>query len=156
MARVQLPEGSQEILKQACKQAKNYRTKTRLWALWQLTEGKNKEQVAKELQVSPRAITHWIRRFKEAGVKGLADRPHPGRTPRLKQEEVAELKQLARAGQIRSLKQGCQVVLERFGQEYSVHGLWQRFEAIGLSWKVGRKSNVKANKEKQEAFQKGG
>jgi transposase len=156
MARVQWPEGSQEILKQAFKHAKNYRTKTRLWTLWQLTEGKSKEQVAKELQMSSRAITHWIRGYKEEGAKGLEDRPHPGRTPRLKQEEAAELRQLARAGQIRSLKQGCQVVLERFGQAYSVHGLWQRFEAIGLSWKVGRKSHVKANKEKQEAFQKGG
>jgi len=156
MAGVELPQDSKEVFKGAYKQEKEYRTKTRLWALWQLAEGKTEVQVAEELQVTSRSITNWVSRCKKEGVEGLRDRPRSGRSPRLNQQEGEELKALARQGKIRTLKEGCQVVLERFGKEYSVNGLWGRFEAIGLSWKVGRKGNVKADKEKQEAFKKGG
>jgi len=44
-------------------------------------EGKEIQQVAKELNVSLLTVSKWRRRFAEHGLKGLGDRPRPGKPP---------------------------------------------------------------------------
>jgi len=41
-------------------------------------EGKQIQQVARELKVSVRSVSKWRQRFSFGGVKGLYDRPRPG------------------------------------------------------------------------------
>jgi transposase len=52
-------------------------------------EGAANVQVAGELDVSIPTVLLWRRRFKERGLEGLADAPHPGR-PRTHSREVRE------------------------------------------------------------------
>jgi transposase len=40
---------------------------------------------------SPRAVAYWVKRFKEAGVQGLADVPRPGRPGRLDPSQMKRL-----------------------------------------------------------------
>jgi transposase len=45
-------------------------------------EGKEIQQVARELHTSISTVTKWRRRFCERGLEGLRDRPRPGKPPR--------------------------------------------------------------------------
>src|SRR5450432_1226976 len=44
-------------------------------------EGKEIQQVARELSTSIPTVTKWRRRFSEQGLEGLRDRPRPGKPP---------------------------------------------------------------------------
>ena len=61
--------------------------------LWWLG-GQSPSAVARRLGVSRQSVVGWCRRFVEAGVKGLADRPRSGRPPRLDAGGRAKLVEL--------------------------------------------------------------
>jgi transposase len=65
------------------------RTAMRARIILRAAEGAAHVQVADEIGVSVPTVLLWRRRFKEQGVAGLADAPHPGR-PRTHGREVRE------------------------------------------------------------------
>jgi transposase len=50
--------------------------------LWR-DEGYSAEQVAAPARVSRPTVNTWVRRYMQAGVAGLADRPRPGKAPQV-------------------------------------------------------------------------
>lgn len=65
------------------------RTVMRARIILRAAEGAAHVQIADELGVSVPTVLLWRRRFKEQGLAGLADAPHPGR-PRVHGREVRE------------------------------------------------------------------
>jgi transposase len=65
------------------------RTAMRARIVLRAAEGAAHVQIADELGVSVPTVLLWRRRFKERGLAGLADAPHPGR-PRVYGREVRE------------------------------------------------------------------
>ena len=65
------------------------RTVMRARIILRAAEGAAHVEIAQELGVSVQTILLWRRRFKEQGLAGLADAPHPGR-PRTYGREVRE------------------------------------------------------------------
>ena len=46
-------------------------------------EGKETQQVARELRTSTTTVAKWRRQFCERGLEGLRDRPRPGKPPNM-------------------------------------------------------------------------
>lgn len=59
--------------------------------VWWLWEGDAVSQVARRLGRTERRVRHWLKRFNELGLAGLADQPRSGRPPVYTPEEVAEV-----------------------------------------------------------------
>lgn len=66
--------------------------------------GKRNDEIAAELGIRPGTVGVWRRRFAAEGMKGLQDRPRPGKPPRyppaeLRSRVLAQIEQLPPAGQ---------------------------------------------------------
>jgi transposase len=55
------------------------------------SEGASLIQIAAELEVDPRTVESWLRRFNEQGLAGLQDRPRSGRPVTYPAEVVGEV-----------------------------------------------------------------
>lgn len=55
----------------------------RLHAVLLVARGLSCRQAAALLGASPRAVSYWVRRFEIENIKGLSEKRHPGRPPRL-------------------------------------------------------------------------
>lgn len=68
----------------------------RAWALSQ--EGWSGRAIAQALDVTPGAVSQWLKRAREGGAPTLAHRMPPGSAPRLSAEQLAQLPALLRYG----------------------------------------------------------
>jgi transposase len=66
----------------------------RMQAIKALLLGVARPTVAELFAVSERVVFDWVRRFNEAGIDGLIDRPRSGRPPKLSPERSAEVEDL--------------------------------------------------------------
>lgn len=53
----------------------------RAWAMLLLASGETYTAVARQVGLAERHVRKWANRFLQEGVKGLNDRPRPGRKP---------------------------------------------------------------------------
>lgn len=95
------------------------------WALKQ--EGWPQKEIARALGVSAGAVSQWLKRAHEAGgTEGLKRRPAPGKTPRLRGAQRAQLPALlARGaeaygfrGDVWTAKRVAQLIADTFGVRY--------------------------------------
>ena len=85
----------------------------------------------------------WVRRFDEAGVSGLADKPRPGRPPDHPEAVRSQLIDLALqkpeslgyAFKQWTITRLQETFRERTGQHLSRSTIWEWLEAEGLKWK---------------------
>jgi transposase len=59
--------------------------------LWHASHGERISQIAKRLELDPRTVSTWLKRFNEQGLPGLADRPRSGCPPTYAPEVVSEV-----------------------------------------------------------------
>jgi len=59
--------------------------------IWHLLAGERVPAVARRLGRSEPRVRHWLKRFNELGLAGLAEQPRPGRPPQYPPEQVAEV-----------------------------------------------------------------
>jgi transposase len=79
-------------------QASDWREGRRLRAFELKKRGWKQAQIADALGVSEGAVSQWMKRAREEGVEGLRHKPPPGATPRLSEQERAELPELLARG----------------------------------------------------------
>ena len=79
-------------------QASDWREGRRLRAFELKKRGWKQAQIADALGVSEGAVSQWMKRAREEGVEGLRHKPPPGATPRLSEQERAELSELLARG----------------------------------------------------------
>ncbi len=66
---------------------------------WELHEqGWKQKDIAAALGVSKGAVSQWLKRAKDQGVEGLYRHPAPGRQPKLRAEQLAQLPHLLAKG----------------------------------------------------------
>ena len=58
-------------------QTKNWKEKRRLHAVKLKQAGWKQKDIAVALDVSPMAVSHWIRKMEAEGIHSLRARPHP-------------------------------------------------------------------------------
>jgi transposase len=71
-----------------CRDAKAAR---RMLALALVLEGASRAMAAQHAGMDRQTLRDWVHRDNAEGLAGLRDRPHPGPTPRLTPEQLAEL-----------------------------------------------------------------
>lgn len=69
----------------------------RLHAVLLVGRGLSCRRAAALIGASPRAVSYWVRRYRDKSVAGLEEKPHLGRRPRLSARELAELPALLSA-----------------------------------------------------------
>jgi transposase len=80
------------------KEATDWREGRRLRA-WELKkEGWSQQEIAEALGVSKGAVSQWMKRGREGGVKALKRQPAPGATPRLSERQRQKLPELLQRG----------------------------------------------------------
>jgi transposase len=79
-------------------QASDWREGRRLRAFELKKRGWKQAQIADALGVTEGAVSQWMKRAREEGVEGLRHKPPPGATPRLSEQERAELSELLARG----------------------------------------------------------
>jgi transposase len=59
--------------------------------IWHTSQGERVPRLAQRLNISEPTTRTWVKRFNEAGLAGLQDRPRPGRRPTYAPEVVGEV-----------------------------------------------------------------
>jgi len=146
-------------LKRWYRQEKDHQKRTRLLALWHLRQGRTIREAAEWVGVHPRTVQKWVVWYRQGGVEEVLRHRHGGQRPhpvRLTEEQQAELKALAEAGEIRTIWDGVRWAQEKWKVAYTYWGMRWVFRRLGLRKKVPRPRHAQASVAEQEAWKKGG
>lgn len=79
---------SRELLREEALAAQHPRTRERLMALYEISEGKSATVVGKQTKRNPQTVMSWVHRYNREGTTALLYQHSGGRTPFfLKQSE---------------------------------------------------------------------
>lgn len=149
-------------IKAAMDSEKKVRVFKRYQALYLFLSGKTGEEVAKIVGISPNTVSNIHTAYKNEGLKGIPDKPVPGRPSRLNAEQQVELKSVIlnkvpselgfpaefnwTAGLIGKY------IKREYGYDYSIRGITGMLDRMGLSYTRPTYVLAKADKQKQEQF----
>jgi len=148
-----------EPLGTAYRTAKDTQDRQRLQALWLIRQGKTMAETAEVLGVHYRTVQEWVSWYRQGGMDALLTHRHGGRRihgRRLSDEQEAELKQTADAGEIHRIEDGVTWAQETHQVDDTSWGMRQVFARLGLRQQLPRPRNPKASEADQEAWKKGG
>lgn len=140
-------------------QASNWREGRRLRALELKERGWKQTQIADALGVTEGAVSQWMKRAREEGVQGLRHKPPPGATPRLSEQQRAQLPELlARGAQAHGFRgeawtceRVAKVIRRKFGVSYHPAHVSRLLRALGLSL---QKPARRADQRDEEAIER--
>jgi transposase len=81
--KLHFPDDALPTLDSFLKQAKEARVFRRAQAVRDVVRGQRLQTVSDTLHFTYAALRKWVYRFADQGVQGLADRPRPGRPPKV-------------------------------------------------------------------------
>jgi len=148
---------TEEELFRLYKQEKDSQNRTRLQALWLLRPGRTMKEVAGLVGVHYRTVQEWVAWYRKGGVVEVLQHRHGGhggQERRLSEEQEAELKAQAEAGELRRIQDGVEWPKAQ-GVDYTYWGMRNVFYRLGLKKKVPRQKAPQASAEEQEAWKKG-
>ena len=128
----------------------------RAWALHQ--DGWSGRAIAQALDVTPGAVSQWLKRARAGGAQALVHRKPPGRASRLSAEQKAELvrllEQWAEAhgflGDVWTTKRVAALIKEAFGVRYHPAHMSRLLREVG--WSV-QKPIRRATQRKEAAIE---
>lgn len=151
-----------DLIKAAMDSEKKARIFKRYQALYLFLSGKRGGEVAKIIGISPNTVSNIHTAYKNEGLKGIPDKPVPGRPSRLNEEQQTELKLVilnkvpsevgfpAEFNWIAGLIG--KYIKREYGYDYSIRGITGMLDRMGLSYTRPTYVLAKADKEKQEQF----
>lgn len=141
--------------------AKNASRRQRLRVIRWALEGLTADEVATQTKLCRRQVQNWVRRFNDAGLSGLEDRPGRGRPCPLSSEQQALLKARLASGptakdEVCTLRgEDVQRILEQeFGLLRKLSSVYYLLHSLGYSSLVPRPRHAQADPERQELFKK--
>lgn len=72
---------SKELLRAEALSAEHRRTRERLMALYEISEGKSATKVGKQTNRNPQTVMEWVHRYNQEGLKAVKYQRSGGRTP---------------------------------------------------------------------------
>jgi transposase len=147
----------EQTLYRLYKQEKDHQNRTRLQALWLLRPGRSMKEVAELVGVHYRTVQEWVAWYRTGGVSEVLQHRHGGhggQERRLSEEQEAELKAKAEAGEIRTIQDGVEWA-KTHDVEYTYWGMRGVFARLGLKKKVPRPKSPQTSDEEQQAWKKG-
>ena len=134
----------------------------RTLAIALVLEGADRTTAAKSCGMERQTLRDWVHRYNAEGVAGLADRPRPGRPPRLSPGQLDELIEVVEAGPDVEIdgvvRWRCvdlkAVIAERFAAELSERSVGRLLNGRGYVRLTPRPQHRKADPAAQAAFKK--
>lgn len=134
----------------------------RIMALLSLSEDRTIKEVAEVLRVSAETLRLWLRAYLLKGIHSLQRQQSSGRPPKLSKAQKQELAQIIEAGpQAAGYAAGCwrspmiqHLILEKYGQSYSVHYISQLLKNLGFSFQKARFISSHLNEEHRQQWLK--
>ena len=146
-------------LQEAARGCRNTRTWPRVQAILLAKQGDTAPRIARALGFSRRAVQAWVAAYNRAGLEALPDRPHPGRTPLLPQDQVARflerLDDPPRPGDEVCELRGVDIrrILEHeFAARYTLSGVYKLLHRLGYNELMPRPQHPDSDAEAQEIF----
>jgi transposase len=91
MIRIHLSEAEAARLEQAFRQASDRKLRDRLQVVRLAQRGRARQDIARDLGVSPRTVQRWLNAFRDRGLDGLAPRKAPGAPAKVPDHLAAEV-----------------------------------------------------------------
>lgn len=122
-----------------------------------LRQGKGVREVARLVQVTPSAVSHWKRALDQQGMEALKSKAHPGRAPRLSDAQKRKLLEVLARGAIKSgyttnlwsCSRVAAVIERRFGVKYHPSHVWKLLRRLGWS---AQKPELRARERNEAAI----
>jgi transposase len=136
----------------------------RMFAIANALEGMGRAEAARLAGMERQALRDAVVRYNAEGLAGLRNRPHPGRRPRLDDNQRAALRRLVLDGpEVEGtglsawiLPDLCREVERLWGVRYHPGHMSKLVRGLGLSRQKARPAHPKIDPEAQAAFAKGG
>lgn len=106
-----------------------------------LRQGKGTREVARIVGASPSSVDRWKKAIEKDGLDGLKAKPHPGRKPRLREEQKQALEQILLEGpfaagfatDLWTLSRVSKLIERNFGVKYHPGHVWYILRDLGWS-----------------------
>jgi transposase len=129
----------------------------RLYAVYQIAQGKKAEELEELYQTSHKSICNWVHRYNAEGLLGLIDRPRTGRPSRLSAAQHEMVKQAVlntpdQYGYDSATWTGAMVISyieNTFGVSYKKAQIYNLLHNLGLSFQRGRASYPEAGEREE-------
>ena len=135
-------------------------TRLRYMGLAHIQNGVSCEEVATMLFVSRRAVSSWIRRFKDGGLDGLKTQHGRGAKSKLSKDKEDEFRNMVikqqasrKGGRLRGEDMRA-MLKQNFGIECSLATVYGILKNVGMSWITSRSRHPKQDPAAQELFKK--
>lgn len=134
----------------------------RLLAIASVLEGGSREAAARAAGAQRQTLRDWVIRYNAEGLEGLKDRPKPGRTPRLRGDNLKAFDQLVEKGPDiatdKVVRWRCadlkEVAKDQFGVSLSERSIGRVLGKLRFVRLSVRPQHPNANVLAQEAFKK--
>jgi transposase len=146
------------VLQATLKKSRDQAFKIRLKAIILRSQGKSPQEIAESLVVSDRSVTSWVLRYNTDGLTGLTTKPsgRPEGNPKWEAKPFEKLTKEIDKGGYWSIPRMQKWITENYKKDIPEQTIWYRMDQLGYSYKGARPHPVQGNKDKQEAFKKGG
>jgi transposase len=150
-----------EDLRRLCRREKSAPLARRLRIIILAAQHETAEAIGHQVDLSPRQVQNWVRRYNRDGVAGLKDREGRGPKPSLTAEEADRLRSRLDAGPapedgvctLRG-KDVQRILEEEFGKIRKIGAVYKLLHSLGYSSLVPRPRHHRADPKTQEAFKK--
>lgn len=151
---------SVEELYEAYRREKDGPRRTRLQAMWQVSQGKSLAEVSALVGVGYRTLQRWVAWYRRGGLAEVLRRTPghgaPGNPSYLTPAQEQAVKAQADAGAFRTAQEAAQWIAAQWGIHYTYRGIYGLFQRLDLRKKVPRPQAEQADPVAQEAWKKGG
>lgn len=135
-------EEGEELKRLSRSQTTAHRLVRRAAIILMVAEGQQFEVIGETVKCSADRVSYWVRRFNEAGLAGLEDKPRPGRERIYSQQERGQMIALARTHPDAlglafgrwTLSRLTEYINQQLGIRISRAQLGRVLEAEGLRW----------------------
>ena len=155
-------ERSAADLRREAARAKDAKASRRMLALALVLDGRTRTEAAESCGMDRQTLRDWVHRYNAEGLAGLADRPLPGRTPRLCADQMRELAMIVetgpnpeRDGIVRWRRIDlCEVVERHFGVRVAERTMGSILRRLGFAKLSARPRHPQSDPGAQELYKK--
>lgn len=155
---VVVPHDTIAELKEEIKQSKDEAYRVRLRVIIKAMEGKSRGAIADELAVSIRGISKWTKKYNKLGTVSLITKPsgRPEGNPKWDTALFDDLAKEIDKGGYWSVPRMQEWFKKQYNKVIPEQTVWYRMDQLNYSYKGARPHPMQGDKERQEAFKKGG